>query len=52
MNKVTKSNKVPSILIDKGTKEVALLRESVAENEPLVFKAQIYAADEVKKQLI
>lgn len=51
MNKVTKSDKVPSILIDKGTKEIVLLRESVAENEPLVFNAQIYAADEVKKQL-
>lgn len=51
MNKVTKSDKVPDILIDKGTREIALLRENVAENKPLVFKDQIYADDEVKKQL-
>ena len=51
MNKVTKSDKVPGILIDKGTREIALLRENVAENKPLVFKDQIYADDEVKKQL-
>ena len=49
MNKVTKSDKVPGILIDKGTREIALLRENVAENKPLVFKDQIYADDEVKK---
>ena len=51
MNKVTKSDKVPGILIDKGTREIALLRENVVENKPLVFKDQIYADDEVKKQL-
>lgn len=51
MNKVSKSNVVPSTLANNGVAETEELRKNVAAGNALVFKPAVYAAIDVKSQL-